>query len=166
MRLTMTNTLLVEDNRQMAELVRAVLAGLGVTRFEHVTKGDAAMALLERRPFDVVFLDRRLGDEDGLDLARRIRRSPKASVAETPIIMLTGSSDERSVREARNAGVNAYLVKPFTVIGVHDRLVATLAQKPRFIRSESYIGPERRRGGEELFDGLDRRTRPSRVSSG
>jgi DNA-binding response OmpR family regulator len=157
MNLSTANILLVEDNRQMAELTRAVLMGLGFAEIEHALNGDQAMAALGRQTCDLVLLDRRLGREDGLELAKRIRWSPGRRVSEVPIVMLTGSASQQSVQAARDAGVNGYLVKPFTVVAVHDRLVAALTQKPQFIRCDSYIGPDRRHRADPDYKGPERR---------
>ena len=157
--LSRTRILLVEDNRRMAEVVRAVLAGFGVGYLEHAPSAAAALEALQRVAFDLIVLDRRLGAVDGLDLARQIRRDGDPRRSETPILMLTGSASEDAVREARDAGVDSYLLKPFTVQALRERLVATLTQTRRFIRSASYIGPDRRRGGDLAYQGPERRTR-------
>lgn len=154
-----TRILLVEDNRRMAEVVRAVLAGLGVCHLEHAPSEPAALEALRRAPFDLILLDRRLGPVDGLDLARQIRRDGDPRRAEIPIVMLTGSASADAVREARDAGVDSYLLKPFTVQTLRERLVGALTQPRPFIRSAGYIGPDRRRGGDATYQGPERRTR-------
>ncbi|HEY8618243.1 response regulator [Phenylobacterium sp.] len=164
MNLAAAKILLVEDNRKMADLVRAVLNGLGVAHLAHLETAPAALQALDSAAFDLILLDRHLGEVDGLDLARQIRRHRRAAVAETPIVMLTGSASAESVRAARDAGVNGYLVKPFTVVAVHERLVATLSHRPPFIRSATYIGPDRRRRRDPAFTGAERR-RAGRASA-
>lgn len=160
-----TRILLVEDNRRMAEVVRAVLTGLGVGHLEHAPSAAEALEALHRAAFDLIVLDRRLGSVDGLDLARQIRRNSDPGLSAIPILMLTGSASEEAVRAARDAGVDSYLIKPFTVQSLRERLVSTLTHTRPFIRSASYIGPDRRRGGDAAYRGPERRARQSASSA-
>lgn len=140
----------------MGGLVRAVLAGLGVTQVEVVHRSDLAWRQLGLAHYDVLIVDRRLGDTDGLDLVRRLRRAP-GPAARTPVIMVTASGDLAGVRAARDAGVDEFLVKPFTVGALAEHLSAALERRRPFINTEAYVGPDRRRRADPEYRGGERR---------
>ena len=90
---------------------------------EVCARGDEALRRLQGGGrFDLLILDFRLPGLDGLELARRARALPRA--VRTPIIMFTACEVER---EARRAGVDAYLRKPrgvYSLAGTAARLLA------------------------------------------
>ena len=110
--------LYVEQAPLVADAVRETLEAEGWL-VEVCARGDEALGRLQGGArFDLLILDFRLPGLDGLELARRARSLPRA--VRTPIIMFTDSEVER---DARRAGVDAYLRKPR---GVY-RLVRTAA---------------------------------------
>ena len=99
--------LYAEEAPLVAEAVRETLEAEG-WRVEVCARGDEALRRLQGEAhFDLLILDFRLPGLDGLELARRARALPRA--VRTPIIMFTDSEVER---DARRAGVDAYLRKP------------------------------------------------------
>jgi DNA-binding response OmpR family regulator len=158
MDLSAARILVVEDHRQMTELLRSVLSGFGTRDLEIAASPREGWALLERQRFDLIIVDRNFQDADGLELVRRIRR-PDYEAAFVPILMLTGSAELSVVRAARDAGVSEYLVKPFTVTAFYERMMA-LVHRPRpFIQTTGYFGPDRRRRQDPDYRGPDRRQR-------
>ncbi|MBL8879767.1 MAG: response regulator transcription factor [Phycisphaerales bacterium] len=109
--------LVVEDNTNMSELIRAGLAenGYSADVYGNASEGEEAALI---KTYDVIVLDRRLPDKDGLELCRVLRQRG----VKTPILMLTalGATDERVT--GLNAGADDYLPKPFAF----DELVARL----------------------------------------
>jgi CheY-like chemotaxis protein len=114
--------LYAEGAPAVADAVRETLEAWG-WRVEVCARGDEALRLLrEGARFDLLILGFALPGLDGVELARRARRLPRA--ARTPIIMFTACEVER---EARRAGVDAYLRKPrgvYSLAGTAARLLA------------------------------------------
>ncbi|MDD3370818.1 MAG: response regulator, partial [Alphaproteobacteria bacterium] len=106
--------LIVDDERLIQNLVRCVLENLGFTKIECANNGRKAQALVQKQAFDIIITDWRMDDLDGIDLINFVRRSKKVPFCKTPIIMLTGNTEDYYVKAAIDAGVNAYLLKPFT----------------------------------------------------
>lgn len=158
MDLSATRILLVEDNRQMTELVRSVLAGFGARDVEVTTNPREAWSRLEFQAFDLMIVDRTFHDSDGLDLVRRIRRPGETTAAFLPILMLTGSGERSVVAAARDAGVSEYLVKPFTVTAFYERMMALIHRPRPFVQTPSYFGPDRRRRQDPDYRGPERRS--------
>lgn len=122
--------LLLEDEPEMASALKAALARRQVI-VDHVATLADAEAVAELWPYDVVVLDRRLPDGEGLDLIPKLRTLG----VEAPILMLTalGSINDRVV--GLDAGADDYLSKPFAVEELMARLRA-LARRPVSLKAE------------------------------
>lgn len=152
--------LVVDDNRQARELIKSVLASAGAREIRHAVTAPDAYEVLRSEPIDLVVLDQNLGEGgEGLALARRIRHDPGSPNPFVAILMLTGQADLALVRAARDAGVNEFLAKPFNVAGLLKRIEALIFQPRPFVRTESYVGPDRRRRADNGYDGVERRNR-------
>jgi two-component system phosphate regulon response regulator PhoB len=115
--------LYAEQAPLVADAVRETLEAEG-WRVEVCARGDEALGRLQNGGgFDLLILDFRLPGLDGLELARRARALPRA--VPTPIIMFTDSEVER---EARRAGVDAYLRKPHGVYSLARTAAGLLAR--------------------------------------
>ena len=117
------SVLYAEQAAAVAEAVRETLEVAG-WRVEVCARGDEAFARLSGgASFDLLILDFALPGIDGVELARRARCLPRA--AATPIIMFTAYEVER---EARRAGVDAYLRKPRGVYSLTRTAARLLAR--------------------------------------
>lgn len=99
--------LLVDDNAMMQTIQRAILEKMG-HEVVSVTSGLQAIAQLGSDVFDWVLMDMQMPEMDGLETTRRIRKMGN----QTPIIALTGNSDDESKQACRQAGMNGFLKKP------------------------------------------------------
>ena len=121
-----SSILYAEESPAVAGAVKETLEAAGWS-VEVFARGDEALRRLEGGArFDLLILDFLLPGLDGVELARRARRLPHA--AETPIIMFTAWEVER---EARAAGVDAYLRKPRGVYSLAATAARLLAKKIR-----------------------------------
>ena len=155
-KLAQLRLLVADDNAAMRGIVRTVLAAFGVTQVFEATSAKQAFEILGCEAIDVLIVDWKMRPVDGLALVRRIRAEQDERVAFMPIIMLTAYAEPAKVRQARDAGVSEFLVKPFSSEGLYRRLV-TIVNRPRpFVRTKSFFGPDRRRL-EAGFDGDERR---------
>jgi CheY-like chemotaxis protein len=105
--------LIVDDYLLIRTHVRQVLTELGFTNFFQADNGRTAQDLMRRQPVDIVIGDWGMPVMSGIDLLKWMRRDPR--YAKTPFLMLTAEANPASVRMALQAGVNAYMIKPFTV---------------------------------------------------
>jgi CheY-like chemotaxis protein len=150
--------LIVDDNRHAAEIVKSILASVGAQEIFDAGTADRAFKLIREEPFDVVVLDQNLGKGDeGIQLVHRIRNDPASPNPYIPILMLTGYTEQRRVKAARDAGVTEFLSKPFTITGLLRRMEALIHQPRPFVRSEDYFGPDRRRRADPEYKGPERR---------
>lgn len=116
----MTHILLVEDEAQLATLVRDQLLAAGYS-VSVVADGVKALQLLETRPADLIVLDWMLPGLDGLEVARRVRAHNI-----TPILMLTARAEELDRVLGLEVGADDYLTKPFSMRELLARVRALL----------------------------------------
>jgi two-component system chemotaxis response regulator CheY len=117
--------LVVDDHRSIRSLVRSGLKELGVVDVDEASDGEEAFQTLSAtggRPFQLIISDFNMPKLDGLGLLRAVRaHEPTRS---TGFIMLTGRADRDLVQRAAQFGVNNYLVKPFTVATLREKIEA------------------------------------------
>ena len=114
--------LIVDDQQTIRSLVRTGLHQLGFQTFQEAADGEDGLRHLLIKPYQLVISDYNMPKLDGLGLLRAIRAHPP--IQKTPFIMLTGRADKELVQRAVQFGVNNYLVKPFTVATLKEKIEA------------------------------------------
>ena len=109
--------LIIEDEGELGELLKSNLARRGFAVDWYGTRADAEAALAIGT-YDLILLDRRLPDGDGLDLLRALRSAGTL----TPVIVITAQDAVADRVEGLNSGGDDYLIKPFAT----DELVARI----------------------------------------
>jgi two-component system, OmpR family, KDP operon response regulator KdpE len=117
---TATRVLIVEDDPNIVDLMRANLAVRGFDTFVS-TDGSKALTLLETEQPDMVLLDLMLPEVDGFEVCRLIRE--RSNVA---IIVVSARGGERDKVTALNMGADDYMTKPFGIEELLARILATL----------------------------------------
>jgi two-component system, chemotaxis family, chemotaxis protein CheY len=115
-------TLIVDDQQTIRSLVRTGLQQLGFQDFVECPDGEEALRNVVARPVHLIISDYNMPKLDGLGLLRAVRSHPP--IAKTAFIMLTGRADKELVQRAVQYGVNNYLVKPFTVQTLKEKIEA------------------------------------------
>ena len=155
--LSKVSFLVVEDNANMAQIVRTILKNFGAVHIYEARDVAQAFHLVREFAIDIVFLDYNLGFMDGIEFTRMIRTSPDSPNPYVPIIMLTGHTGQQRVNAARDAGVTEFCSKPVTAAQLHRKIVAVIDHPRDFVRSEAYFGPNRRRHGRAVYTDAERR---------
>ena len=104
----------------MRSLIRTSLQQLGFREFREAADGEAGLRQMITQPAHLVISDFNMPNLDGLGLLRAVRAHPPTSKA--AFIMLTGRADRELVARAVQFGVNNYLVKPFTVAQLKEKV--------------------------------------------
>lgn len=158
MRSELLKILLVDDNHHMRVLLNEILRAIGVKYVYEANDGAEALQIMRTNPVDIIMSDLAMEPLDGIDFVRLLRNSPDSPNPMAPVIMITGHSTQKRVREARDVGVNEFLSKPVTARGVLER-IAQVVDNPRpFIRTSAYFGPDRRRRADPNYAGPRRRS--------
>lgn len=154
--LTKVRFLIVDDNAAMRGLIRAVLAAFGCDYVFEAADAKRALGILSVEQIDILITDWKMSPVDGLSLVRFLRDPEKSANPFIPIIMLTAYAEPSRVREARDAGVTEFLVKPFSAEQLFKR-IQVIVNRPRpFVRTKVFFGPDRRRLKNE-YEGPERR---------
>jgi two-component system OmpR family response regulator len=114
--------LLLEDDHDAAERVRAALKSWEGAEIDHVTEGEEALRRAAGTPFDILILDRMVEGMDGLQALERLR----ANDIRTPALVLSNLGATRNRIEGLDAGADDYLAKPFDGEELVARLRALL----------------------------------------
>lgn len=149
--------LVVDDNHHMRMLIMEILRAIGVRDAHEAGDGAEALNVMRTKRIDLVITDIAMQPIDGVDFVRLLRNSNDSPNPTVPVIMITGHSTPARVNEARDAGVNEFLVKPVTAKGVLDRLQRVIDRPRQFIRTGDYFGPDRRRRADPDYKGPGRR---------
>lgn len=149
--------LVVDDNDAMRRLLQGMLRGLGAKEIALHADATAAKAVLDKTLFDIVITDLRMVPGDGLKLLSDLRWSGDPLLQTVPVMMISGHAERDRVASARDAGVNDFLVKPFSPGVLHDRLTGLIRNPRPFIMAPHYRGPCRRRRQDPAWKGPERR---------
>ena len=157
--LSRITVLVMDDDVQMNKVVRDMLDAIGFEKIHTARDGASAIKLLQQKPIDMVLTDWRMEPMDGINFTKFIRTSPDSPNRYLPIIMMTGQGEKEDVELARDTGVNEFLVKPFTVKSLMERIITVIENPRNFVMAKSFKGPDRRRRDGDSPVGVDRRKR-------
>ena len=116
--------LLVDDSRTIRNIQKKALAGIGLTDVTEASDGLEALACIKTQRPDLMLVDWNMPNMDGITLVRKVRESDKS----LPMIMVTTEAEKSRVVEALKAGVNNYVVKPFTAEILAEKIHQTMAK--------------------------------------
>jgi len=121
--------LIVEDEQDIAGLIKHALERGGSAEAEIVGSGDAALKAVSARPPDLIILDLNLPVLGGLEVCRLLRS--RADARHLPIIMLTAKSSETDRVTGLELGADDYVTKPFSLRELNARVRAVLRRSTR-----------------------------------
>jgi two-component system chemotaxis response regulator CheY len=116
--------MLVDDSKTMRNIQKGILAQLGHSQVEEACDGLDALSKVNAFGPDLMLVDWNMPNMDGLTFVKKYRESG----SKTPIIMVTTEAEKARVVEAIKAGVNNYVVKPFTPDSLSERIRETIAR--------------------------------------
>ena len=112
--------LIVDDFSTMRRIVKNLLNDLGFFNTTEADDGTSALAELRRAPFDLVITDWNMPGMAGIDLLKAIRADD--TLKTIPVLLVTAEAKREQIIEAAQAGVNGYVIKPFTAATLEDKL--------------------------------------------
>lgn len=118
------NILVVDDQQSIRDLTRHCLKQIGINQVSVAKSGEQALEVLGKTKFDLIISDWNMDGISGLELLTKIRGNPV--IKSLPFIMATGQKDKTQVIAAKEAGVNNYIVKPFSTADLRKRVEAVL----------------------------------------
>lgn len=118
--------LVVDDFSTMRRIVKNLLNDLGYTNVAEADDGQSALPMLKAGGFDFLVTDWNMPGMPGLDLLKAVRADP--ALAKLPVLMLTAEAKREQIIEAAQAGVNGYVIKPFTAVTLKEKIDKILGQ--------------------------------------
>ena len=118
--------LVVDDFSTMRRIVKNLLNDLGYANVQEADDGQSALPMLKSGGFDFLVTDWNMPGMPGLDLLKAVRADP--ALAKMPVLMLTAEAKREQIIEAAQAGVNGYVIKPFTAITLKEKIDKILGQ--------------------------------------
>lgn len=112
--------LIVDDFSTMRRIIKNLLRDLGFTNTHEADDGNTALPMLKGGDFDFVVTDWNMPGMQGIDLLREVRAD--ASLKHLPVLMVTAEAKREQIIMAAQAGVNGYIVKPFTAATLKEKL--------------------------------------------
>jgi len=112
--------LVVDDFSTMRRIIKNLLRDLGLTNTQEADDGATALPMLKDGDFDFVVTDWNMPGMQGIDLLKHIRADDK--LKHLPVLMVTAEAKREQIIAAAQAGVNGYIVKPFTAGTLKEKL--------------------------------------------
>ena len=112
--------LVVDDFSTMRRIIKNLLRDLGYTNTSDADDGTTALPMLQNGRFDFLVTDWNMPGMQGIDLLKAVRADEK--LATLPVLMVTAESKRDQIIEAAQAGVNGYIVKPFTAQTLEEKI--------------------------------------------
>ena len=112
--------LIVDDFSTMRRIIKNLLRDLGFTNTSEADDGQTGLPMLQSGNFDFLITDWNMPGMTGIDLLKAVRAD--AEIRDLPILMVTAEAKREQIIEAAQAGVNGYVVKPFTAAVLKEKI--------------------------------------------
>jgi two-component system, chemotaxis family, chemotaxis protein CheY len=112
--------LIVDDFSTMRRIIKNLLRDLGFQNTNEADDGTTALPMLQTGNYDLLITDWNMPGMQGIDLLKHVRADQK--LATLPVMMVTAEQKREQIVEAAQAGVNGYIVKPFTAQTLKEKL--------------------------------------------
>jgi CheY-like chemotaxis protein len=121
--------LVIDDHKTMREIVRRLLAQIGIEQVSDAENGEAALALLRTAGFeppDVIICDLHMDKMDGMQFCTKLRHDDNPDRRATPVIILTGEQDTLVHEVTEQVGATVVLTKPISADDLKKQIEAAV----------------------------------------
>lgn len=145
---------LYNSQAQMRSILRSAMMGLGFeTVLDYGDVEQARFAVIERGP-DLVLLELDSEQDKVCGLVREMRNTNICADPFVPVMALSWQPNLQVVNNVMEAGIDDLIVMPISIKMIYERIDALIRNRPEFIVTASYVGPERRSGARARVDAL------------
>ncbi|RAU20365.1 two-component system response regulator [Paramagnetospirillum kuznetsovii] len=152
--------LIIDDSRYARSFIKTGLQSFGISRVLEAGDGPSGLEVLRNSEVHLVIVDHDMSPMNGIDFTRYVRGGDLVACVDVSILMLSGDSSKDVVFQARNAGVNEFLMKPFSADSLYRRVRNAMIHPKAFVQSPSFTGPDRRSLSRSPPGVAERRIRP------
>jgi two-component system chemotaxis response regulator CheY len=114
------NVLIIDDDATTRRIITRLIKQIGFVKFSEAENGKQAYQMLQEESYDLILSDWDMPVMNGYQLLEKIRAD--ANYKKTPFIMVTANDNKESIIEAVKAKVSQYIVKPFTVTALKEKI--------------------------------------------
>lgn len=118
--------LVVDDFSTMRRIIKNLLRDLGFNNVSEADDGLTALPMLKSGSYDLLITDWNMPGMQGIDLLKEVRADD--SLKHIPVLMVTAEQKKEQIVEAAQAGVNGYIVKPFTALILKEKMEKIFAR--------------------------------------
>ncbi len=112
--------LVVDDFSTMRRIIKNLLRDLGFTNTSEADDGNTALPMLKSGDFDFLVTDWNMPGMTGIELLKAVREDER--LKDLPVLMVTAEAKRDQIVAAAQAGVNGYVVKPFTAAVLKEKI--------------------------------------------
>ena len=149
--------LVVDDSTFFVQLMRTMLRSFGVRSVSHASDAESALKIMHKGKVDILYVDCLMPKTAGIDLIRAIRSDPTLECRGLPIVCVTAHAVRDMVELAIRTGADSFLAKPVSARDLYMNLVQQFKRPLKRLTVGDYYGPDRRRGFEPDYKGIERR---------
>ena len=114
------DVLVVDDFATMRRILKNILRQIGFTNISEADDGKSALNMLKKQKFDLILCDWNMPEMPGIELLKQVRADD--GLKDIPFVMITAEAKKENILAAVQAGVNNYVVKPFTAETISEKL--------------------------------------------
>lgn len=121
--------LIVDDDKFSRTFTKTALYQIGIKNTKEASSAKEALELLQSFKIDIILLDQQMPEKSGLEFASELKRGIVDSAKNIPIIMVTVDTKEKTVLDAKQLGIQEYLVKPISPLALKKRICTAFGLK-------------------------------------
>ena len=125
---TNMRVLVAEDNPNLRKVIVNIVKKIGFQKIMEAEDGEIAWQFITRGGVDLVLADWAMPGLDGVQLLRKIRKSD-APTSKVPFLIITAADTKTAIVEAGKEGVDAYIIKPFSVATITEKIKEAVAKR-------------------------------------
>lgn len=115
--------LIVDDDKFSRTFIKTALYQIGMKNTREAASSEEAYEFLNNFKIDIILLDQQMPGKTGIEFAQSLKNSSHENLKNIPIIMITVDTKEKTVLDARNLGIQEYLVKPISPLALKKRIL-------------------------------------------
>ena len=135
---TRLRCLVIDDSEFTRKLICRSLRSIGIEDIKQAADAVDGLSILREKfqPIDLIFVDREMPIFDGIEFTRMVRHDEALNKSHTPIVMVSGMVGPQHILDAKNAGVSAFVSKPFSTTDLENNVRLVMNDPHTFVQTE------------------------------
>lgn len=121
--------LVIDDDKFSRTFIKTALYQIGIKNTKEAANTSEAIELINNFKIDIILLDQQMPEQNGLEFAKALKSGKIVGAKNIPIIMITVDTKEKTVLDAKEIGIQEYLVKPISPLALKKRIYSAFGIK-------------------------------------